>query len=485
MKKFAFAVALLFMWISISFAQQNVNIDKKQRIEKYLKEMELAGFSGSVFVELSDGNIISHGYGYKNVELKERNTTETVFDIGSLTKQFTAAAILKLEMMGKLSTGNKITQYFNGVPADKSSITIHDLLRHQSGLTGEVGEDYEPISDEEFLENVMRSPLQFKAGTDFSYSNIGYSLLAIIIEKVSGQHYEPFLYDNLWKPAGMEFTGYSRPAFSTEQLAIGYTKNNTSWGRPTDKKWNGNVPYRHLLGNGGILSTTEDMFKWHKALMSDSILSKEAKMKLYHPVLRENENNDAIYAYGWDVSKTNRNTTRVWHNGTNNIFYADFIRFIDENTTIILLSNKTFIGTDQIGLEIVKMIFEKSYQPSIPKPDTESNQKFTKDIIDVVLTNGLEAAMTKYSSRPVNTDVLEYLLIRAGYNQLEENKFDQAIAIFTLNCSANPTSYNAFDSLGEAYMNRGDYVAAIKNYQKSLELDPSNQNAVEMIKKMK
>lgn len=115
MKKFAFAVALLFMWISISFAQQNVNIDKKQRIEKYLKEMELAGFSGSVFVELSDGNIISHGYGYKNVELKERNTTETVFDIGSLTKQFTAAAILKLEMMGKLSTGNKITQYFNGV----------------------------------------------------------------------------------------------------------------------------------------------------------------------------------------------------------------------------------------------------------------------------------------------------------------------------------------------------------------------------------
>lgn len=485
MKKFAFAVALIFMCLSLSLAQQNSKIDKKQRIVKYLNEMELAGFSGSVFVELSDGNIISHGYGYKNVALKERNTTETVFDIGSLTKQFTAAAILKLEMMGKLSTADKITKYFNGVPSDKSSITIHDLLRHQSGLTGEIGEDYEPISDEEFLEKVMHSPLQFKAGTDFSYSNIGYSLLAIIIEKVSGQHYEQFLYDNLWKPAGMESTGYSCPAFSTERLAIGYTKNNTSWGRPTEKKWNGSVPYRHLLGNGGILSTTEDMFKWHKALMSDSILSKEAKMKLYHPVLRENENNDAIYAYGWDVSKTNRNTTRVWHNGTNNIFYADFIRFIDENTTIILLSNKTFIGTDQIAFDIAKMIFDGSYQPTIPKPDTESNQKFTKDIIDVVLTNGLEAAMTKYSSRPVNTDVLEYLLIRAGYNQLEENKFDQAIAIFTLNCSANPTSYNAFDSLGEAYMNKGDHVAAIKNYQKSLELDPSNQNAVEMIKKMK
>ena len=87
--------------------------------------------------------------------------------------------------------------------------------------------------------------------------------------------------------------------------------------------------------------------------------------------------------------------------------------------------------------------------------------------------------------RPSNTDVLEYLLIRNGYEELSQNKFDEAIWIFTMNCIANPKSFNAYDSLGEAYMNKGDKISAIKNYEKSLQLDPTNENAAEMIKKMK
>ncbi|MBK6364711.1 MAG: tetratricopeptide repeat protein [Saprospiraceae bacterium] len=254
-------------------------------------------------------------------------------------------------------------------------------------------------------------------------------------------------------------------------------------GKPTDKSGMGNAPYYHLLGNGGILSTTEDMYKWHQSLMSENILSKVAKEKLYHPLIRANENSNAIYAYGWDVYKTNRNTFRVWHNGTNNIFYADFMRFIDENTTLILMSNKTFRGTDQLNFEIAKIIFEKNYKPTIPKLDNETNQKFTQEIIEIILKNGLEEAKLKYNKRPSNTDVLEYLLIRKGYEQLSLNKFDEAIWIFTINSIANPNSFNAYDSLGEAYMNKGDKISAIKNYEKSLQLDPTNQNAEEMIKK--
>ncbi|MGB5242919.1 MAG: serine hydrolase, partial [Lutimonas sp.] len=441
--------------------------------------------SGTVLVELNGNKVISKGYGYRNAELKEKNTPNTIFDIGSLTKQFTAVAILKLEMQGKLSTSDTITKYFQNVPVDKSTITIHDLLRHQSGLQSNVGEDYDPITEIAFLDSLMISPLQFKIGSDFSYSNIGYSMLALIIEKVSGQTYEQYLYENLWKPSGMEETGYSRPNFDTALIAIGYGKNNSIWGKPTDKKWNESSPYLHLLGNGGILSTTEDLFKWHKSLMTENILSKEVKEKLYHPIIRANENNNAIYAYGWDVSRTNRNTFRVWHNGTNNIFYADFMRFIEENTTLILMSNKTFRGTDQITFEIAKIIFEKNYNPTIPKPDNETNQKFTQEIIEIILNKGIEEAKLGYNKRPSETDVLEYLLNRKGYDQLSENKFDDAIGIFTLNCIAYPNSYNAYDSLGEAYMSKGDKISAIKNYEKSLQLDPTNQNAEEMIKKLK
>jgi CubicO group peptidase (beta-lactamase class C family) len=485
MKKISIVIVMTFFFYAISFAQKKNEHKLSKRIENYLTEFEKNGFAGTVLVELDGKIVISKGYGFRNLELNEKNTPNTIFDIGSLTKQFTSAAILKLEMQGKLTTSDTITKYFKNVPIDKSTITIHDLLRHQSGLEGEVGKDYEPISDQDFIETVMKSILKFKVGSDYSYSNIGYSLLALIIEKVTGQTYEQYLYENLWIPSGMETTGYSRPNFDADLIAIGYGKNYMNWGRPTEKKWDGKAPYRHLLGNGGILSTSEDMFKWHKSLLTENILSKEAKGKLYHPSIRANENSNAIYAYGWDVSKTNRNTFRVWHNGTNNIFYSDFMRFIDEKTTLILMSNKTFRGTDQLNFEIAKIIFEKKYIPTIPKPDNETNQNFSQEIIEIILNKGLEVAKLKYKKRPSKTDVLEYLLIRKGYEQLAQNKYDEAIGIFTMNCIANPNSYNAFDSLGEAYMNNGDKISAIKNYEKSLQLDPTNGNAEEMIKKLK
>src|SRR6476646_9166538 len=131
-----------------------------------------------------------------------------------MSKQFTAAGTWKLEMQGKLTTDDKITKYFPGVPADKSGVTIHQLLRHIAGLPSVVGGDY----------------------------------------------------DKLWHPAGMETTGYSRPAFDEDLIATGY-KEDAEWGKPTQKEWGGDAPYWHLKGNGGVLSTTEDMYKWHLALL--------------------------------------------------------------------------------------------------------------------------------------------------------------------------------------------------------------------------
>jgi CubicO group peptidase (beta-lactamase class C family) len=100
----------------------------------------------------------------------------------------------------------------------------------------------------------LNSPQRFPVGTKFSYSNVGYSLLALIVEKVSGQSYEQYLYENLWKPAGMETTGYSRPKFNKDLITVGY-RGDERWGKPTEKEWAGAAPYMHLKGNGGILST--------------------------------------------------------------------------------------------------------------------------------------------------------------------------------------------------------------------------------------
>jgi len=452
-------------------------------VRAYLDTLEQAGFFGTVFVEFDGKVVISEGYGYSDVANRRKNSSRTVFDIGSITKQFTAAAILKLEMEGKLSTEDKLSEYYRNVPGDKSNITIHHLLRHSSGLQSNVGDDYDGVTEAAFTDSVLRSPLKFTPGTAFSYSNIGYSLLAIIVEKVAGVPYETYLYENLWRPAGMEQTGYGRPEFDEKLIAIGYDNDDRIWGRPTEKPWDAYGPFWHLKGNGGVLSSAEDLFRWNQALATDRILSEREKTKMYHPGLRDGEDSTSYYAYGWDVHRTGRNTTSIWHNGSNGIFYADFYRFVDEGATIIVLTNKSngFQGT---GREISRALFDPAYKPAVPIADNESNRSFTDHIIARTMQEGIEAGAKEFGGRNPGVNLLEGRVNGKGYELLNGGDVKQAVNVFKLNVLAFPGSANAFDSLGEGYMVGGDTTLAIENYRKSLALDPGNGNAEEMLKRL-
>jgi CubicO group peptidase (beta-lactamase class C family) len=452
-------------------------------VRAYLDALELEGFSGAVLVEFQGKVVISEGYGYSDVQNRRKNSAQTVFDIGSITKQFTAAAIMKLEMEGKVSTEDMLPKYFKNVPTDKSKITIHQLLRHSSGLKSNVGGDYDKITEAAFVDSLMRSPLRFQPGTAFSYSNIGYSLLGMIVEKVSGMPYERFLYQNLWHPAGMEQTGYKRPDFNDDLVATGYHNDDRVWGKPTEKRWDEDGPFWHLKGNGGILSTAEDLFKWNKALLTDRILSEDAKAKMYHPRLREGEDSTSYYAYGWDVHKTPRNTTSYWHNGSNGIFYADFYRLIDESTTVIVLINKSN-GFQRTGREVVRSLFPPAYTPVVPIADNERNRSLTDHVIEVTIHQGAEAGADQLAKAKTGQHLLEDRVNRKGYELLQEGKAKQAVSVFWINVLAFPESANTYDSLGEAYLTAGDTTLAIENYRKSLALDPENQNAAEVLQRL-
>lgn len=480
---------LYFLSISsISFCQIKIENDEilkiKQKIENYLLEVEQVGFSGSVLVELNGKKIISQGYGFSNIDQNLKNSSETIFDIGSITKQFTSTAILKLEMQGKLSTDDKITNYFKNVPKDKENITIHDLLRHQSGLISNVGKDYERIDEKEFIEKVFSSELVFETGTSFNYSNIGYSLLSIIIEKVSGMDYETYLYENLWKPSQMNLTGYSRPDFDTNLIAVGYQNDFKSWGKPTSKDWNKSSPYWHLKGNGGILSTIEDLYKWHKSLMNYYILSEVSKNKLYCPKLRSDESETEIYAYGWDVTITSRNTRKVWHNGTNNIFYADFLRFIDEDIVIIMMSNKYHQNFNSLCNEISKIIFNPEYSPEIPIADNEENRNFTDKIILTIEEFGLDRAKEEFKNRKSSENLLEFLMRNEGFKRIDSGNPELAIQIFEMNAFAYPKSSKALQGLGEGYFETGNNDLAIKYLKESLEINPENPFVKRLLQKL-
>jgi len=475
-------VAIFVLLLAITGVSQTTTFrpqpDTVKKLEAYLDQIDKMGFSGEVMIAFDGKPVISRGYGYSDRENKIKNSPKTLFDIGSITKQFTAAAILKLEMEGKLSTEDKITKYFKKVPPDKADITLHHLLRHAAGLPGGIGGDYEKITEQQFLDKLFATPLRSPVGTKYSYSNIGYSLLALIVEKVSGQ-----LYENLWKPAGMQMTGYSRPRFDKSLISVGY-KNDERWGKPIEKEWAGPAPYLHLKGNGGILSTTEDMLKWDRALMTDKILSKEARQKYYFPVLRADETGPSHYGYGWDVRKTDRNTARIWHNGSNNVFYADFYRYIDEGVTMIIATNVWQEGFLEVGGVLSRIIFVPDYKPPTPVLENPLNAKFTNELIQLTLTQGLPAAVERFDKRDKGVEAKEDIINARGYDLLKEKKLKESIEVFKLNTIAYPKSANAYDSLGEAYLEFGDKKSAIENYQKSLALNPENENAREVLKKL-
>lgn len=225
------------------------------------------------------------------------------------------------------------------------------MLTHSAGFRGAIGDDYDAIDTQDFIKLALHSKLLFNPGEHYEYSNVGYSLLGIIIEQVSGQSYDTYLYENIFKPAGMEKTGYLHPAFQKEQLAVGY-RNGERWGTALDRAWLSDGPGWHLRANGGILSTVGDMYKWALALKNNTVLSEAARQKYFTPYIKEYENGDTYYGYGWVVQKSPMNTTMIWHNGGNGVYNAFMSMDLDEDITIIISSNIAGKISDDYALKI-------------------------------------------------------------------------------------------------------------------------------------
>ena len=340
--------AVLTCTVSMAAERDTVVGELGKGLDDYLTKVTPFGFSGTLLVAKNGTVVLNKGYGMANRVDGLRNTSETIFSAGSITKQFTAAAIMTLEMAGMLNTNDPMSKYLDGVPLDKSDITLHHLLTHTSGLVPDVGGDYEMAERDNTIRRILTLPLEFAPGERFEYSNVNYTLLAAIIEKLSGQTYEAYLREHLFKPANMMWTGYRVPMWTERVVArwyVGDTDNGNSLQRP--------FPYWNLIGNGGILTTTEDMYQWHLGLLGDKILSAEAKKKLFTPFLND-------YAYGWDVLQTDRGML-IQHNGGSELGNnAEIRRYIDSNIVTILFCNQFYQGRpliDAVRRKIEKIVF--------------------------------------------------------------------------------------------------------------------------------
>jgi CubicO group peptidase (beta-lactamase class C family) len=241
-----------------------------------------------------------------------------------------------------------MTRYLPDVPADKFEITLYHLLTHTAGLGMYSGGDYDVSLRDETISRILAAPLQSKPGEAFSYSNPGYSLLAAIIERVSGEGYETFLRANLFEPSGMRMTGYRLPKWEGSQLARGYMDARDQ-GTPLDHQWADSGPYWNLFGNGGMLSTAGDLHKWAQALKGEEILSAAAKRKLFTPALKN-------YAYGWRVAET-AHGKHISHGGdSENGFSANFNIYPERDAVVIVLTNRIPFGDFLFQRRIVNRI---------------------------------------------------------------------------------------------------------------------------------
>lgn len=474
--KVKISIIVLLISKSLFLYAQEVDLNDtilKNKIDSYLIKSSENGYSASILVAKNKKIILSKGYGWADREHKIQNNSTTVFNLGSITKQFTAAGIMKLVEQNKVKTTDTLDKYFENVPDDKKSITIHQLLTHSSGISVRIGGfRYKEATKTQFLKDFYESKLHALPGSTYQYANANYIMLALLIEVVSKQDYTTFLKTNFWVPLQMNHTGYKSISFSSDKLAHGYYYNYTNgewldWGT-TQKHLPITSNHWYSIGKGDIHSNTEDLFKWHLALENSKVLSKKSVELIETEHIPENESKTSHYGYGWAIFKTKNGDKIITHNGSNGVYFSNFIRFKKSGYVIIVLSN-TILNTDSenVAWEIAKMIENKDYEF---KPVTKSVYELVYDFIRNNTIDSVENLPDFLKSKNISFKNKAVLNRIGNKLTLKEKKPGWGLALLNLNVNLFPDDGNLWDSLGDAYFKYQIREKAINSYSKALEL---------------
>jgi CubicO group peptidase (beta-lactamase class C family) len=329
--------------------------DTTSKIDKILTlHTEGETFTGAVLVARNGKILLSQGYGWANRDNQIENTPQTKYRLGSVTKQFTAVAILILQSQGRLDVQELICLYIPECPPSWQEITIHHLLSHTSGIPNLTEfPDFKTFkatstTPEQTIARFRDKPLDFQPGDKWNYSNSGYVLLGYIIEQVSGQSYETFLQQNIFEPLQMTNTGYDH---NDGDLATGYTGADSHWEVP--EYIDMTLPY----AAGGLYSTVEDLYRWDQALYTGQLVSQESLDLMFTPHAKMTMNGLG-YGYGWFVGRMNQHQA-VSHGGGIDGFITEIRRYIADEVTIIILSNRQTTNVPQVADQIAAVVFEK------------------------------------------------------------------------------------------------------------------------------
>jgi CubicO group peptidase (beta-lactamase class C family) len=469
MKKQIFIVTLLFQIFNLN--AQN----PAEKIDRLMNAYYMNGvFNGAVLVSQQDKVIYKKAFGIADREWDIRVTIDSKFKIASLSKSFTAMLILQLVEKGRIRLDGSIKEYYpeyQGKYGD--SITIHQLLTHTSGIRSNLDPEEEAVQERlphslrDMVKYAESADLLFKPGRGFSYSNLGYNILAYIIEKVTGKSYELALKENITDPAGMQDTRQLDNDRIEKKLVTGY-EYKLLYGYKNATMFDAS----YCVGPGGLISTVEDLYRLDQVLYSDVLLRGDLRVKMFTPY------SSAKSGYGWFINKKkfpglSDSVVIADHSGSINGFGAYMARIMSDSGFVVVLKNNrsdTYIDpafAPDIGQQIISILYGEAL--SLPK------KSIARHIASLIGNYGIDSAIAEYY-KVVKNDPGNYSLEESELNKLgiellfKFNMADEALKIFEVNMLQFPRSYNTYDSYAYVLMKKEDYLNAIKYYKKGLDI---------------
>lgn len=336
---------------------------RTDRIDDYvqtrMKEFSVPSVSMAI---VENGKIVKIGsYGLADVARGTKAAPETVYKIGSVSKQLIATGIMLLVQDGRLKVDDPVSRHLEGTPPSWAPITIRHLLSHTSGIVREspAFDPHKVKSDAEVIKAAYAEPLRFPTGTKWEYCNVGYFALAEIITRVSGKPWTQFMDERVFKPAGMTATAPTNITPKLPHSALGYD------GKDNQKLADDWVALRP---SGAFLSTVEDLAKWDAVLYTEKVLTEASRREMW-TAARLNDGTATSYGFGWRVQTTESGRQLVQHGGSLPGFTSHMTRFLNEKVTVILLSNAGDIDAGGIANGIADLyLTDKGQKTAQPTP---------------------------------------------------------------------------------------------------------------------
>ncbi len=321
-----------------------------------MRQVHLHLFSGSVLIAHAGHVILARGYSLANEDSSLPNTPNTRFYLGSLTKAFTAMAILILQERGKLRVQDHLCTYIEDCPSPWQAISIQQVLTHTSGIPQIDDAQLSGTSPAAWISGFDTAPLEFAPGSEFDYCSVCYQILAYVVQRVSGQPYSQFVQQTILGPLGMKNTGFDANAYYAQPAnAQGYE----SWqvrapliGYEIDPRWS------FLFGSGLLYSSVNDLYRWDQALYTQRLVSQRTLTQALTPYANATEFPGSAYGYGWYIAQSPvPGHQLIWHNGAIDGFSNYIGRYIDDNVTVIILSNTSSLDVIALAHSIARIIF--------------------------------------------------------------------------------------------------------------------------------